>query len=198
MDWPDDLAEQAFLGVDKLKGASDRGAMAADIVERIGLLEALGEFDPVIVGTLPIAIDIPDSDIDVLCHVCDLTAFNNFAKDRFGGFEGFRSHARAATKHVPMALVVQFYCDGLPLEIFATDRPSRQQYGFIHMLVEARILALMGDIFADQIRKLKCDGLKTEPAFAQLLELGGDPYLALAELAHLSPMALRDTLEIEC
>lgn len=182
------------MGLGKLENASDQGAKAADIVRRYGLLERLAAFDPVIVGTLPLAIDTPRSDIDILCEVPDFGPFKSAVEDAFGTCVGFGIHARPATPHVPEARVVRFDLDGLPIEIFATNRPSIEQYGFIHMLVEARILDLLGDGFASQVRDLKNAGIKTEPAFAQLLGLAGDPYIALAEMINLSPAELRDVV----
>ena len=54
------------------------------------------------------------------------------------------------------------------------------------MLAEARILALLGPDFAKRVRALKRQNIKTEPAFAQLLRLSGDPYIGVAELANMS------------
>ena len=39
----------------------------------------------------------------------------------------------------------------------------------------------MGPAFKEQIRGLKRNGLKTEPAFAKLLGLNGDPYRAVLD-----------------
>ena len=44
------------------------------------------------------------------------------------------------------------------------------------MLIEHRILRLLGDPFQDEVSKLKKSGLKTEPTFARLLGLVGNPY----------------------
>lgn len=150
----------------------------------------LAPYSPEVVGTLPLAIDTPQSDIDILCHAPDLEAFGQWADQTFGDFDGYVTYQRDATRYVATAKVVRFDCDGLPIEIFATDCPSREQFGFIHLLVEARILWVMENDFARQIRELKIAGVKTEPAFAKLLGLKGDPYIALAELVSLSPLQL--------
>lgn len=195
MDWPEHLCAKAFKGLGKLETASEQGAKAASFVRKFGLLESLSDFDPVIVGTLPLAIDTPSSDVDILCDVCDFDAFEAIAKNTFGTFDGFGIHARLATAHVPEARVVRFELEGLPIEIFATDRATTEQYGFIHMLIEARILDVLGAEFANQVRDLKNQGIKTEPAFANILGLNGDPYIALAELAALSPAELNKVLD---
>lgn len=190
MDWPEGLDGKSFSGINRLLNVSKRGALAADILGRHRILDYLVAYDPEIVGTLPLAIDTPESDIDILCRTPDLAAFSEFSDRVFGHFDGYNLHQRPATNHIARALVVRFECDGLPVEIFATDCPTRTQFGFIHMLVEARILSLMGYEFADQIREMKKAGIKTEPAFARLLGLCGDPYIALAELVNLSPSRL--------
>ncbi|WP_336083036.1 DUF4269 domain-containing protein [Thalassospira sp. CH_XMU1448-2] len=190
MNWPDQLCIDHFRGLDGLEQASSRGLSAAGILRDYRILETLAEFDPVIAGTLPISIDTAQSDIDILCHASDLTAFEQFALRAFGAMSGFTCYERQATRNVRPALVVRFTCDDLPVEIFATDCPATLQYGFVHMLVEARILHLMGDGFADDVRALKETGVKTEPAFAKLLEIDGDPYIALANLVELNPVEL--------
>jgi len=190
MDWAEGLDTQSFSGIGRLATASPKGAQAADILDRFQILECLVDYGPEVVGTLPLGIEIATSDIDILCNVSGLDAFGLFADHAFGGFAGYTRHRRDATDHVGAAVVVRFECDGLPIEIFATDRQAREQYGFVHMLVEARILHIMGDGFARKIQDLKQTGIKTEPAFASLLRLDGDPYLALAKLADLSPSEL--------
>ncbi|WP_412777368.1 DUF4269 domain-containing protein [Thalassospira lucentensis] len=191
MDWPDPLCAAAFCGLEKLQQASEVGANAALALQHADVLGLLAEFDPVIAGTLPIAINTEQSDIDILCHTVDLSRFNDCVDSAFSSYPHYRRHQRAPTKHVGVASVVRFECAGgdcrgFEVEIFATDCPSTAQYGFIHMLAEARILALLGPDFAKRVRALKRQNVKTEPAFAQLLRLSGDPYIGVAELANMS------------
>lgn len=51
------------------------------------------------------------------------------------------------------------------------------------MLVEYKLLQQHGEDFRQQVVALKKAGIKTEPAFAKLLQLPGDPYEALLQLA---------------
>ena len=191
MDWPDSLCVAAFHGLEKLQQASEVGANAALALQHADILGLLAEFDPVIAGTLPIAINTEQSDIDILCHAVDLSRFNDCVDSTFSSYPHYRRHQRAPTNNVGVASVVRFECagsdcNGFEVEIFATDCPSTAQYGFIHMLAEARILSLLGPDFAKRVRALKRQNVKTEPAFAQLLRLSGDPYIGVAELANMS------------
>ncbi len=48
-----------------------------------------------------------------------------------------------------------------------------------HMIIEYRILLEKGEAFRQSIVELKRQGMQTEPAFALLLGLKGDPYTEL-------------------
>jgi hypothetical protein len=50
------------------------------------------------------------------------------------------------------------------------------------MIIESRILKEKGIDFKEKIIKLKSSGIKTEPAFAKLLGLNGNPYVELLKL----------------
>jgi hypothetical protein len=69
-----------------------------------------------------------------------------------------------------------------PIEIFGQPVPTINQNGYRHMVIEARLLEIFGDSFRHQIIDLKSNGMKTEPAFAQLLKLEGNPYEAILRL----------------
>lgn len=58
------------------------------------------------------------------------------------------------------------------------------------MIIEAEILAQLDNDFRQQIITMKTNGWKTEPAFAQVLGLEGDPYEALLMLEKLPRSAL--------
>ena len=62
------------------------------------------------------------------------------------------------------------------------------------MIAEGRLLRLGSRALRDRVVALKRSGMRTEPAFAQLLGLGGDPYRAVLELEGESDEALRDRL----
>ncbi|GKT33655.1 Protein of unknown function DUF4269 like protein, partial [Aduncisulcus paluster] len=64
-----------------------------------------------------------------------------------------------------------------------------KQNAYRHMVIEHRLLTLESDkaeILKEKITELKSGGTKTEPAFAMLLGLQGNPYQALFSLEELS------------
>lgn len=52
-------------------------------------LERLAGFDPHVAGTPPLGLDLPDSDIDILCHAPDATALTGRLWREFGEYDDF-------------------------------------------------------------------------------------------------------------
>lgn len=156
--------------------------LARDILEETALLKHLAPFNPVFIGTIPIDIDIPGSDIDIACEVYDTNAFHN-------------ALPADATISATNPLLAHITTHKLPIEIYGEPIPVTEQRGYIHMVVEERLLSLGGETLRQKVRALKTKGLKTEPAFAKLLNLPGDPYIALLDLANATTTQLKELLK---
>jgi hypothetical protein len=155
------------------------------------LLHDLAPFDPTIVGTFPLGLQIDGSDLDIACTCDDLDAFERALRASLStlGVAPVRIDRLALS---PEAVVASLTWDGLPIEIFCQPLPVHEQAGFRHMVVEGRLLALGGAPLRDRVRALKLAGAKTEPAFAHVLGLAGDPYAALLTLEDWPTSRLRD------
>lgn len=70
-----------------------------------------------------------------------------------------------------------------------------RQRGYLHFLIEERLLKLGSKPFVNRIQQLRHRGLKTEPAFAAALHLEGDPYVELLKLQTLDEETLLKILE---
>jgi hypothetical protein len=152
-----------------------------------GALAALAGFDPHVVGTPPLGLDLPASDIDILCHAPDPADFATALWHAFQDQEAF-SLRRWIGSDRPV--IASFRAHGWPFEVFGQARPVREQDGWRHFLVERRLLALGGPVFRGALKRPREAGTKTEPAFASVLGLAGDPYRALLELAEESDACL--------
>ena len=147
------------------------------VIETLQVLQHLAGYTPVVIGTPPLGIDVAGSDIDIACHAPDLDAFAAHLRTEFGGRPAFEI-MRLVVRDVP-SLACSFAFAGWQIEIFGQDVPVEAQYGVRHYAIEYRLLALLGPGFKARVLALKRAGLKTEPAFARLLGLEGDPYEVL-------------------
>jgi hypothetical protein len=82
---------------------------------------------------------------------------------------------------------------GWDVELFCQVRNTDTQWGVRHFRVERRLLAIDPDLRSDVIERKRC-GMKTEPAFAAVLGLTGDPYQALLDLERSSDTELTELL----
>jgi hypothetical protein len=169
------MKEIDFEDISYLMKGNQRQKAAYDVLVENFIFEQLLEFDPILVGTIPLGIDIETSDLDIVCCYSD---HDRFFRGITYCFENF-DHFQIRDDETKGNIVVRFTIDNFDIEIFADKIPTREQAGYRHMIVEFQILLRFGEDFRKKIIELKNEGLKTEPAFATLLGLKGDPYEAL-------------------
>ena len=148
-------------------------------IERMRFLVNLRAYDPVVIGTPPLGIAIDSSDIDIACCADDLIEFKHVVAAQYGNCSNFQMFD--TTVQAYETVIVQFRALDWDIELFCQPIPTSRQWGVRHFQIEKRLLALSPGL-AQLILALKQAGMKTEPAFAQLLGLSGDPYSALLEL----------------
>ncbi len=161
------------------------------VIEELKLLSSLHEFDPRVIGTPPLGLDTYTSDIDIACSTGDLARFEEVARESFGALEAFQCSRLTAQDQASVA--ARFYATGWDVEVFCQTIPTDQQWGVRHFRIEQRLLNLEPGL-RPLIRRLKENGLKTEPAFAQVLKLPGDPFRALLDLERRSDDQIRRLL----
>ncbi|MEQ1584910.1 MAG: DUF4269 domain-containing protein [Cyclobacteriaceae bacterium] len=169
-----------FFNIGYLKNGSEIQQEGFAVLEKTNILELLKSFDAVLAGTLPLDIFIAGSDLDILCYALDLTLFESYIVKHFSHHTGFMIDR--STVNGIESVISEFHVSGFDFEIFGQSIPTRKQTAYQHLIIEEKILTLNGAEFRNQIIALKKSGLKTEPAFAQLLGLEGNPYDALLRL----------------
>lgn len=184
---------QNWTQIEYLATGSPRQQAAYAALHAIALFDHLAPYQPILVGTIPIQIDLPESDLDVVCSATDLLAFRALLETHFGRLPGFELSEKER-EGLP-TLVCRFTAGPFPVEIFAQPRPTTTMNGYRHMVVEAHLLALAGTEVAATIRSLKAGGMKTEPAFAHYFGLEGDPYKALLDLYPPDEARLREIVQ---
>ncbi|WP_018756509.1 DUF4269 domain-containing protein [Paenibacillus terrigena] len=184
-----------FTTLAYLAQGSPRQQEVYRVLNELKICTTLQAYHPLLVGTIPLDIDLPESDLDMICEVHDLQAFQELVIHTYGQMEQFRSHQREVGGI--MRFVANFTYNGWPIEIFAQAIPAYEQNGYRHMIVEHRILQVIGTEGKREIRELKQNGLKTEPAFAKWLNLDGDPYSALLAMYDWSDEKLRQLVTLQ-
>jgi len=180
-----DFRDWSFLA----HGSADQRRAFA-VLSRHHPFDRLAGADSALAGTFPIDIAIDGSDLDILV-TADPTGFAPVLDAGFSREAGYIR--RMINVADGPALVAAFTLDGVPVEIFVQDVPVDRQMGWRHMLVEARLLSLDPSL-QPAIRALKAAGTKTEPAFARLLGLEGNPYQAMLTLEGQSDIMLATLL----
>jgi hypothetical protein len=172
-----------------LQGAARQHA-AYHALKQLGIMTDLADFDPILVGTIPLNLDIPSSDLDIVLYVQDYQRLAQIVRGHYRHHEIYTDRFRSD------AYIANFFAHGFEFELFAQDIPTTEQNAFRHMLVEYRILELGDDDLHHTIREMKKAGIKTEPAFARYFHLEGDPYEALLELETLDDSSLKKRLNL--
>lgn len=169
-----------FTSIAYLASGNQRQQLACQELKRLQVIEKLTTYQPILVGTIPIDIDIPESDLDIICECKDLNRFQNKLIKLFSEKKAFKTK-QTQINTIP-SVVCTFKTPHFEIEIFGQDIPVKKQNAYRHMLIEHRLLTEKGTDFKKAIIQLKKEGYKTEPAFAKLLRLSGNPYDALLEL----------------
>ncbi len=167
-----------FLDISYLQSGNERQQKAYQVLTDKQVLEKLSPYHPIVVGTIPINIDIENSDLDIICQVSDKDEFIVHVNTLFGNEKDFSISESINFE----ALKANFIIDGLEIELFGQNTPTKQQNAYCHMLIEHKLLLEKGEEFRQEIIALKKQGYKTEPAFAKLLGIEGDAYEALLKL----------------
>lgn len=169
-----------FRNIEYLKYGNDRQKLAYSEIKKFYILDKLVQYNPILTGTIPIEIDLPESDLDIICECESHAEFTDFILKQFSDKKDLKIYS---TKERGIeSTIAEFRTDNFLFEIFGQNIPTEKQNAYRHMIIENRILKEKGFEFKQKIKSLKSSGMKTEAAFAKLLGLDGDPYVALLKL----------------
>ena len=163
-----------FDTISYLASGTPRQKQAYEVLIKHSIPEKLKSYTPILVGTIPINIDIEGSDLDVICEYQNKAQFTGHLQAHFSSLPEFE--LTEVTVNGQETILANFMADGFEIEIFGQPVPVKLQYGYRHMIVEHELLQRKGEAFRQEIISLKKQGYKTEPAFAKALGLTGNPY----------------------
>lgn len=166
-----------FDTISYLSCGTDMQRAIYSILVKSNIFSVLKDFSPLLAGTYPIGINIVGSDLDIICEVYNKENFINVLTENFSEMKDFR--LSLFNNKETETVIANFLIAETEFEIFGQNKPVKMQNAYIHMINEYKVLCRYGNGFREEIIKLKKSGLKTEPAFALLLGLKGDPYEAM-------------------
>lgn len=166
-----------FTTIKYLKTGTPKQQEAYKVLTQYSIMEYLQPYSPILAGTIPIDIDIENSDLDIICYWEHVDQFKVNLFKYFSSYKDFQLVDKMVQDQ--RTIIANFIVESFEIEIFGQNKPSQEQYAYRHMVVENYLLLSKGNQFRQTIRELKVQGFKTEPAFAHALGLKGDPYLEL-------------------
>lgn len=168
-----------FTTIEYLKSGNSKQIKAYEILTHHNVLLSLEEFNPILVGTIPINIDIENSDLDIICHCQNKANFIAKLNFYFGSEKQFTLQETQINNEE--TVIANFKLADFEIEIFGQNISTQNQNGYKHMMIEHQILQSKDENFRLKIIYLKQKGHKTEPAFGLLLGLKNDPYTELLD-----------------
>ncbi|MDQ0067277.1 DUF4269 domain-containing protein [Chryseobacterium lathyri] len=162
-----------FTNLSYLKSGNEKQKRAYEVLDKYQVFEKLKPYSPVLAGTIPIEIDIENSDLDIICEV-DLKSEEDFLDYIMSSrLIPVDTEVKIENNIIngEKSIVLNFMLEEFPIEIFGQNKPSLEQNAYRHMLAEYKILKEKGTDFKHKIIELKKQGIKTEPAFGLLMGL---------------------------
>lgn len=150
-------------------------------IHELNILNDFRNYTPILCGTIPIAIDVKDSDLDIIMEVHDFRRYEDEVAKSYGHLEGF-CLSETSMNSIP-SVIANFRYKDFDFELFAQPISVEKQHAYQHMIIEHHLL-LTHPHLREKIIQLKEKGLKTEPAFAKVFNLKGNPYEALLIFGH--------------
>ncbi|MBC5636468.1 DUF4269 domain-containing protein [Ornithinibacillus sp. BX22] len=163
-----------FDSLKVLKAGSKRQQKAYDAIRKLNVLQDLAPYHPVLCGTLPLGIDVEQSDLDIIMEVHDYQGFTKKLISLYQDKKDFRW--KETEIRGERVIKANFHYFGFDFELFGQAVPTDKQNAYRHMVIEHKLLEEYPQI-KEQVIQLKQQGVKTEPAFCQVLGIqGNDPY----------------------
>lgn len=159
-----------------MKMGTEKQQDAFTAIMELDILNELSTYNPVLCGTVPIGIDIPGSDLDIIMEVQELDPFEELLQTLYNKKEGFT--IKRKTMNGKEVVKANFTFRGFEFELFGQDLPVHMQHAYLHMMIEHELLQ-RNPALQQEVIHLKKQGYKTEPAFCKLFDIRGDPYEGL-------------------
>ena len=82
-----------FRTIEYLKSGNERQKLAFSEIKKHKVLEKLKKYNPILTGTIPIEIDVPESDLDIICECQNHSEFKAYLLDQFSQKKDFKVYS---------------------------------------------------------------------------------------------------------
>ncbi len=76
-----------YMDISYLNKGNEIQIKSYKILTKINIFNILKSYNPILVGTIPIDINIENSDLDIICKVEDFTTFEQILIKEFGDYK---------------------------------------------------------------------------------------------------------------
>jgi len=144
---------------------------------RTNILLVLKPWMPLLSGSIPLELDLPGSDLDILLGARDLDVAAQEISQKLSQHQISEqiSWKESQTRH-GRCLTASIMANEITVELFLSAVNPLDQNSHRHLLSEYCLLVQHGEPLRARIKSLKAEGFTTEEAFAKALDLKGDPY----------------------
>ncbi|WP_353626542.1 DUF4269 domain-containing protein [Bacillus sp. JCM 19041] len=149
-----------------------------NLLANLGIFMDLSPYKPILCGTIPLDISTASSDLDIIMDVRNFNQFKQTVDNLYSHFPHY--HFQLKTVRGTLTAKANFFVQDKEIELFGQPHPVETQFAYLHMCIEYEILK-QRPVLKEKVIQYKESGMKTEPAFASLLGLKGDPYEALIQ-----------------
>lgn len=78
-----------FTSITYLQSGNEKQQKIYDVLNSLNIMEDLALYNPVLCGTIPIRIDTPQSDLDIVMEVYNFDVFEQEMRSLYGSYGGF-------------------------------------------------------------------------------------------------------------
>ncbi|WP_272917293.1 DUF4269 domain-containing protein [Halobacillus litoralis] len=117
----------------RMENGSRKQRRAYEVMEDLGIIKNYLSFHPVLCGTIPIGIDVENSDLDIIMEVYDLPSLEQRLIKDYEQMEGFRLQRKTIREREVMK--ANFLYKGFEFEVFAQPQPVHEQHAYLHMII---------------------------------------------------------------
>lgn len=125
-----------FTDIEYLKVGNERQRLAYCILNELSIFDKLIRYKPILTGTIPIGIDLPESDLDIICERYEHTEFAKTLSSLFAFKEGFEIRTKICNGL--LSTIATFKARKFKIEIFGQDCPTEKQNAYKHRKLNIR------------------------------------------------------------